>query len=103
MRKFANYEFNYHLCSLIAQYAFAFTIFTLRIVHQFYHFNFIESSKKGNEDNEFEVVQTIIYFLEKIMALPVIFLAALLIYLKKDQDILQGINKLDNLVKVSVF
>ena len=88
MRKHANYEFSQNFCSLIAQYAFSFTLFSLHIVHQIYHINFIKLAEKGIEDNLFEVIQTVIFFLVKIMALPVIILAALVIYLKKDQDIL---------------
>ena len=35
--------------------------------------------------------------------LPTIFLVIPVIFLKKDQDLLQGVSKLDNLLKVSAF
>jgi len=38
-----------------------------------------------------------------ILALPTFLLALILIYVKNSKDVLQGINKLDNLLKVSIF
>ena len=78
-------------------YSLCLTLFVLRFYWYLNNYNEMSTNNYGLWYHRISSI-----FVD-ILGLPTLFLALILIYIKPSKDMLQGINKLDNLLKVSVF
>lgn len=57
-----------------------------------------------NEDDRINILtRNVLFIVRSILMIPEILIAFVIIKIKRSQDILQGINKLDYLLAVSIF